>query len=115
MNLTASADIANRPPTACMGLDPRPNEIPEVQRSAPVVLLAIGPTPFRAGDDSVAPHAGPPTCWAILALPRNAGRPSPDSLRRPVIVTHATSEWSKTCTTVIEEASKGPGRRTGAA
>ncbi len=44
-NLTASADIANNPPIACAGLEPRPNMIPGDQRSAP--LFAMGTTPFR--------------------------------------------------------------------
>ncbi|GJN95984.1 hypothetical protein NJB1907f44_03870 [Mycobacterium marinum] len=40
----ASADIANSPPTACIGLEPRPNVMPGVQRSA--ALFAMGPRPF---------------------------------------------------------------------
>src|SRR5208283_3244217 len=137
-NLIASNDIANKPPTACMGLEPRPNEIPEDQRSAPVLLLAIGSRPFRTCEarrpesrpartnhavrqigpdtsdrvDGLAPHARPSVLLRELALPRNAGRPRPDSLRRSDIVTHATSRWSKNCTTVIDRTTRGRRTRT---
>src|SRR5690348_7160867 len=48
MNLMASADIANKPPTACIGLEPRPNEMPGDQRSPP--LLAIGTRPLSPNE-----------------------------------------------------------------
>jgi hypothetical protein len=47
-NLTASTDIANKPPTAFMGLVPRPNEMPGDQRSA--LLPTIGPRSFQYRD-----------------------------------------------------------------
>ncbi|GAB7145371.1 hypothetical protein LRC484719_39720 [Mycobacterium riyadhense] len=50
----ASADIANRPPTACIGLEPRPNEMPGDQRSPP--LLAIGTGPLSPNDTALAAH-----------------------------------------------------------
>src|SRR5262249_49847309 len=43
----ASAAIAKNPPTACIGLEPRPSEMPGLHRSGPFVLVAIWSGPFQ--------------------------------------------------------------------
>src|ERR1700686_5823350 len=58
MNRMASADIAKKPPTACIGLEPRPRLIPAPHRSGPFVLVAISPWSLKDRDSG---HRGRPT------------------------------------------------------
>ncbi|BAN29867.1 hypothetical protein MAHJHV53_04680 [Mycobacterium avium subsp. hominissuis] len=111
----ASADIANNPPTACIGLEPRPKEIPADQRSGPDCLTAIGPSSslhYETGSlvlahalryvelDIIAemlseqPHPGVGRRRHSRGQP-HASPPFCHVRKRPAIVTHALPVRSK--------------------